>query len=147
MKLSARACYGTRALVELASRWKNGPTLLKEIARKQNISLPYLARLMSPLIASGLVRSTRGAHGGVWLNKPPGEVTLDEVIRLLEGPVTAMACASDADDCPHSDACATRDVWSDLEAAVAGALSSTTLRDLVERQNRKGEAEKEMYYI
>ena len=147
MKLSARACYGTRALVELASRWKNGPTLLKDIARKHNVSVPYLARLMSPLIAAGLVRSTRGAHGGVWLVKHPGEVKLDEVIRLLEGPVTAMACVSDGDGCPHSEVCATRDVWSDLDAVVTDALSSTTLRDLVDRQNRKGETEKEMYYI
>ncbi len=147
MKLSARACYGTRALVVLASRWKNGPTLLKDIARKQGISLPYLARLMSPLIAAGLVRSTRGAHGGVWLVKPPGDVKLNEVIQLLEGPVTPMDCVTNADGCPHSDACATRDVWSDLEAAVNGALSSTTLRDLVDRQNRKEQTEKEMYYI
>ena len=147
MKLSARSCYGTRAMVELALRWKNGPTLLKDIARKQSISLPYLARLMSPLIAAGLVRSTRGAHGGVWLVKPPGDVKLSEVIQLLEGPVTPMACVTNADGCPHSDACATRDVWSDLEVAVNDALSSTTLRDLVARQNRKGETEKEMYYI
>ena len=147
MKLSARSCYGTRALVELALRWKNGPTLLKDIARKQSISLPYLARLMSPLITAGLVRSTRGAHGGVWLVKPPSEVNLSEVIRLLEGPVAPMACVTNADDCPHSNACATRDVWSDLEAAVTGALSSITLRNLVDQQNRKGESEKEMYYI
>ena len=147
MKLSARSCYGTRALVELASRWKSGPTLLKDIARKQSISLPYLARLMSPLIAAGLVRSTRGAHGGVWLVKPPSEVNLSEVIQLLEGPVAPMACVTNADDCPHSDACATRDVWSNLEAAVTGSLSSTTLRDLVDRQNHRESTKKEMYYI
>jgi Rrf2 family protein len=134
-------------MVELAKHWKNGPTLLKDIARKQNVSLPYLARLMSPLISAGLVRSTRGAHGGVWLVKPPAEVNLAEVVRLLEGPVTPMACVSNADDCPRSEGCATRDVWTELETAIAGALSATTLRDLVDRQDRKGEAEKEMYYI
>lgn len=147
MKLSARACYGTRALVELATRWKKGPTLLRDIARRQNISLPYLARLMSPLVTAGLVRSTRGAHGGVWLAKPPGDIKLSEVVRLLEGPVSPMECVTNSDGCPQSDLCATRDVWSELERAMNRLLTSTTLQDLVEQQGKKEQSEEAMYYI
>ena len=67
MRLSAKACHGTRALIELAQHWKQGPTLLKDIARKEKVSLPYMARLMAPLISAGVVRSTRGIRGGCWL--------------------------------------------------------------------------------
>jgi Rrf2 family protein len=147
MRLSARACYGTRALVELAARWKMGPTLLKDIAKRQNISLPYLARLISPLIAAGLVRSTRGVHGGVWLVRPPQEIKLSEVIQLLEGPVSPMECVANSNGCPHSELCAPRDIWSELEKVMNGLLESTTLQDLVDQQGRKQQSEETMYYI
>ena len=147
MKLSARTCYGTRLLVELARRWQQGPTPLKNIARRQKTSLPYLARLMSPLIAAGLVQSMRGVHGGVWLVKPPHKIKLSEVVQLLEGPVSPMKCVANSDSCPHSNLCATRDVWSDIKKAIDGVLESTTLQDLVERQKGKERSEASMYYI
>ncbi|HDL85573.1 MAG TPA: Rrf2 family transcriptional regulator, partial [Candidatus Acetothermia bacterium] len=128
MKLSARTCYGTRLLVELARRWQQGPTPLKNIARRQKTSLPYLARLMSPLIAAGLVQSMRGVHGGVWLVKPPHKIKLSEVVQLLEGPVSPMKCVANSDSCPHSNLCATRDVWSELEKVTNELLASRTLQ-------------------
>ena len=70
MKLSTRGRYGTRALLDLALHHGEGLVPLKDIARRQEISLPYLQHLIGPLIAAGLVRSTRGARGGVWLVKP-----------------------------------------------------------------------------
>ncbi len=124
MKLSARGCYGTRALIERARRWKQGPTPLKGIAHSQKTSLPYLARLVSPPIAAGLVRSTRGVHGGIWLARPPHEVKLAEVIRLFEGPVSPRECVAGPDGCPQSDVCAARDVWAELGKAIHGLLAS-----------------------
>jgi Rrf2 family protein len=147
MKLSARACYGTRALIELAQHWKQGPTLLKDIAQNQKISLPYLARVMSPLIAAGLVRSTRGVHGGIWLARPPHEVKLAEVIQLFEGPVSPRECVTDPDGCPQSDICAARDVWAELGKTIDGLLASITLQYLVEQQAMKERSEEAMYYI
>lgn len=147
MKLSARTCYGTRALVELAQRWKQGPTLLKDIARSQSVSLPYLARLMSPLVAAGLVRSTRGVHGGIWLARPPHEVSLNEVIQLLDGPVCLRECVTDPGGCPRSDVCVARDVWSELDRTMSDLLASITLQDLVEQRAMKERSRETMYYI
>lgn len=147
MKLSTRGQYGTRALLDLALHQREGPALLKDIAQRQDISLHYLEHLITPLIAGGIVRSTRGARGGVWLVRPPQEIRLSEVIQLLEGPIAPVECVNNPESCPRSDLCATRDIWSELKEAMNGVLESTTLQDLVERQKRKVHSEGVMYYI
>ena len=147
MKLSTRGQYGTRALLELALHEGSGPILLKDIARRQQISLMYLEHLIAPLIAAGIVRSTRGARGGVWLAKSPEEIKLSEVIQLLEGSVAPVECLNDPKACSRSELCVTRDVWDELKRAIDGVLESTTLQDLVSRQKRKERSEEAMYYI
>ena len=147
MKLSTRGRYGTRALLELALNWGGGPVLLKDVAQRQQISLHYLEHLITPLIAAGLVRSTRGARGGVSLARPPQEIRLSDVIQLLEGSIAPVECVNNPETCPRSDFCATRDLWSELKKAVDGVLESTTLQDLVERQKRKEKPREAMYYI
>ncbi|MFC1995224.1 RrF2 family transcriptional regulator [Chloroflexota bacterium] len=147
MKLSTRSRYGTRALLDLALYWGKKPVQLKDIAHRQNISLHYLEHLMTPLIRARMVRSIRGAHGGVQLIKHPREIKLGEVIQLLEGSITPAECVSNPESCPRSDLCATRDVWSELKRAMDGVLESTTLQDLVERQKMKEQSEQAMYYV
>ena len=147
MKLSTRGQYGTRALLELALHEGSGPILLKDIARRQQISLMYLEHLIAPLIAAGIVRSTRGARGGVWLAKSPEGIKLSEVIQLLEGSIAPVECLNDPKACSRSELCVTRDVWDELKQAIDGVLESTTLQDLVSRQKRKERSEEAMYYI
>lgn len=121
--------------------------MLKEIAKRQEIPLLYLEHLIAPLKAAGLVRSTRGAKGGIWLAKPPGEITLIEVIQLLEGPIAPVECVDDPACCPRSEFCAARDIWWELKQAVNGVLQSVTLEDLVERQKKKQPPGQAMYYV
>ena len=147
MKLSTRARYGTRALLDLALHEGKGPVLLKNIAQRQQISLRYLEHLVTPLIAGGILRSTRGPRGGVSLAKAPGEIRLNKVIRLLEGSISPVECINDPGICTRSKVCATRDIWSDLKNAVNEVLESTTLQDLAERQKRKEQRKETMYYI
>ncbi len=147
VKLSTRGQYGTRALLELAIHQGEGPILLRDIAKRQQISLQYLEHLISPLIAGGIVRSTRGARGGVSLARAPGEIRLSEVVRLLEGSIAPVECVDNPEACARSELCVTRDVWGELKQAIDGVLKSTTLKDLVERQKRKEKPEAEMYYI
>ncbi len=147
MKLSTRGRYGTRALLDLALHWEKGPVLLKDIARRQQISLPYLEHLIAPLIAGGMVRSTRGARGGVSLARPPQEIRLSEVMQLLEGSMAPAECVNNPEACERSESCVTRDIWGELKKAMDGVLESTTLQDLVERQERKEWTREEMYYI
>jgi Rrf2 family protein len=147
MKLSTRGQYGTRALLDLALHHGEEPVLLKDIAQRQQISLQYLEHLITPLITAGMVRSTRGARGGVSLVKPPEEVKLSEVIQLLEGSISLVECVNNPTVCSRSELCATRDVWSELKQAIEGVLESTTLQDLVQRQRQKEQVETAMYYI
>ena len=147
MKLSTRARYGTRALLDLALHNEEGPVLLRDIAQRQQISPPYLGHLLTPLVAAGIIRSTRGARGGVWLAKSPREIKLSEIVRLLEGPIAPVECVNDPEYCPRSNFCATRDIWGELNEAMNGVLESTTLQDLVERQKIKEPPTEVMYSI
>ncbi len=137
MKLSTKGRYGTRTLLDLALHWGEGLVPLKDIAQRQEIPLPYLEHLIAPLIAGGLIRSTRGPQGGVSLLKPPEEIKLSEVIQLLEGSIAPVKCVDNPDAYPRSDLCATRDIWDEVRKAIDGVLESTTLQDLVERQRQK----------
>jgi Rrf2 family protein len=147
MKLSTRGRYATRALLDLALHQGEKPVLLKDIARRQQISVRYLEHLITPLIAGGIVRSTRGAKGGVWLIKPPEEIRLSDVIQLVEGSLAPVECVNNPDICGRSAFCVTRDLWGELKKAMNGVLEATTLQDLVERQRRKGQVGAAMYHI
>jgi Rrf2 family cysteine metabolism transcriptional repressor len=147
MKLSTRGRYGLRTLLDLALHQKDGLVLLKDIARRQEFSLAYLEHLIAPLVAAGLVKTTRGARGGVSLIKPPAEIKLGEAIRLLEGSIAPVDCVSHPELCHRSAFCVTRDIWVEMKKAMSQVLDSTTLQDLVERQRRKGQIETGMYYI
>lgn len=147
MKLSTRGRYGTRALLELALHQGEGPVPLKDIAQRQQISLRYLEHLITPLIAGGIVLSTRGPRGGVSLAKPPEAVRLSEIIQLLEGSIAPVECVNNPGICVRSKLCVTRDIWSELKKVMNGVLESITLQDLVERQKRKEQPEGVMYHI
>jgi Rrf2 family protein len=147
MKLSARGRYGTRVLLDLALQGGEKPVPLKDIARRQQISLLYLEHLIAPLIAAGMMRSTRGPRGGVCLSRSPGEIRLSEVMGLLEGSIAAVDCVSDPKACSRSELCVTRDIWAELKRAMDGVLESVTLQDLVERQKGKEQPAEKMYYI
>ena len=147
MKFSTRARYGTRALLDIALQAAKGPVLLKDIARRQQISPTYLEHIITPLIAAGILRSTRGPRGGVWLAKNPQEIKLSEVITLLEGSIAPVECINDPTYCSRSCSCATRDIWDELNKAMNGILESTTLQDLVERQKNKEQPTEVMYFI
>ena len=144
MKLSTRARYGTRALLDLARHQGKEPVQLKDIANRQNISLHYLEHIIAPLVGARIVRSTRGARGGLQLIRHPREIKLSEVVRLLEGATAPVECVSNPEGCPRADFCVTREVWSEMKKAMDDTLNSITLQDLVERQKK---AEETVHYI
>jgi Rrf2 family cysteine metabolism transcriptional repressor len=137
MKLSTRSRYGTRMLLELSLHWGEGPVLLKDIAQRQQIPLPYLQQLIGPLIKAGIVKTIRGSRGGASIIKPPKEIILSDVIQLLEGSITPVACVDDPELYPRSDHCVTHDIWAEVKKAMDGVLESTTFQDLVDRQKQK----------
>ena len=137
MKLSTRTRYGTRALLDLARYRGDKPVQLKDIARRQNISLHYLEHIIAPLVGAGIIRSIRGARGGLQLTQDPGKIKLSEVVRLLEGTITPVDCVVDPEICSRSRHCVTRDLWSEMKAAIDNTLKSITLQDMLERQKEK----------
>ncbi|MCL0061092.1 Rrf2 family transcriptional regulator [Dehalococcoidia bacterium] len=147
MRLSTKARYAARAMLDLAIHSGEGPVLVRNIAKRQAISARYLQQLLLPLKAAGLVRATRGAHGGFSLARSPSEIKLSEIIQIMEGSTAPLECVDDAGVCSRADSCITREIWGEMKKAMDGVLESTTLQDLVERQKRKQQSEGSMYHI
>lgn len=134
-KFSLRTEYGLRALMELASRWGEGPVPAREIAERQNIPLRFLEHQLAALHKGGIVSSHRGVGGGTELVRDPAEVRISDVIEVLEGPIAAMFCLEPHDEevCPQSHHCGLQELWSSVEMAVRGVFERTTLADIVTR--------------
>ncbi len=90
LKISTKGRYGLTIMMELATRFGEGPTSLKSIAEKHQLSEHYLEQLVAPLRNAGLVKSIRGAYGGYILSKSPEEISAGDVIRVLEGPISPV---------------------------------------------------------
>lgn len=134
IKFSTRGEYGIRMMVEIARHYKSGPVSLTEVARAEDLPLPYLEQLVGRLRKSNLLLSHQGAHGGYELARTPGDVTIGDVLRALEGPIAPMMCATEAIDdveCARQSLCTVSTVWQRVRDAVAGALDSITLAELV----------------
>jgi Rrf2 family protein len=147
MKLSTKIRYGARAMLELASHVGEGPVDLKEIAKRQDISIKYLEQVMIPLRTAGLVKSTRGAKGGYVLAKSPSEISLDDVVNTLEGPLYLVDCVGEPKACKKSSRCVTRDIWQDVSRALHGVLKSITLEEMVRRKIEKENSDSPVYQI
>ena len=131
MKLSTKSRYGTRMILDLAQHYGQGAIQLGEIANRQKISLKYLEQIVRPLKKAGFVKSYRGAKGGHILNKPPDEVTVGEVVALLEGGKTIVNCDTNPEDCDRVDSCVTRYIWMEAATAMYERLAAITFADLL----------------
>jgi len=134
MRLSTRARYGTRLMLELAFNFDKGTIFLKDIAEKEEISEKYLSHLVIPLKASGLISSSRGAHGGYKLAKSPSQITLKDIVQTLEGGISCVECVKNPSVCSRVSKCATRGIWEKLDEKISDELSSVTLEDLMNSQ-------------
>ncbi len=147
MKLSTRSRYGMRALLDLAMNSTGQPVQLKDIAERQSLSLSYIEHLIIPLIAAGIVKSIRGAKGGILLTRNPRQIQLKEVLKVLEGPLDPVDCLKSPGCCPRSGACATQEIWDEMKKAMENVLETRTLQDLVNRQKSRENKPASMYYI
>ena len=145
MKLSMRTDYGTRAILDLAARYGEGPVQSADIAARQAIPEAYLEQLLTSLRKAGLVRSTRGPHGGHELARIPGDVTLCDVVIALEGPLTLENQSHDLGTRDVASACVIRDVWSQVAGAASQALKAFTVDELMQRLRDR--ERRVMYYI
>jgi len=134
-------------MLELASHFGEGPIELKEIAKKENISLKYLEQVIIPLRSAGLVKSVRGSKGGYSLAKSPSEIRLNDLVEILEGPINLIECLRDPKGCQKSSFCVTRDIWKEVSEAIYQIFHSITLEEMVNRRREKEGLIPPMYQI
>jgi len=138
MKLSKRGEYGLKAMIDLASQEQ--PTAvaqMKDIAGRQQIPVKFLEQILLTLKNAGLLRSRAGVGGGYYLARPPAEITLGQVVRLLDGPLAPIPCVSqmayERCVCDDENTCGLRLAMLDVRNAIADILDQTTLADVAAR--------------
>ena len=134
MKLSTRARYGLRALIDLGLYSKDETISLQSIAGRQNISVSYLEQIMAMLKKAGIIKSSRGACGGYQLGKPAEEISGGEILRVLEGSLNAAVCEEET--CQGSDICVAKTVWKRINEGITNAVDTLMLSELIEESRR-----------
>lgn len=142
LRVSTRGEYGVRLMVDMARNFDGPPRSLSEISQAEGLQfkVQYLEQLVRSLREAGLVESTRGAHGGYRLSRPPEELCMGEVVRALEGPIAPMICATEGEMaiiCDRLDGCSTKYLWARVRDAITSTLDSITLADLVHEEDRR----------
>jgi Rrf2 family transcriptional regulator, cysteine metabolism repressor len=137
MWISRRTDYATRALVALALEQDVRPVKIQELAERTDTPISVLEQVLPQLRSAGIVRSERGPSGGYRLNHAPGEITLERVVRILQGPLAPIACATRhaPEPCSMLAGCALHETWSDVRDATIAILERTTFADLAERSS------------
>lgn len=148
MEISAQGRYALRALVDLAVNAKDSALPLREISERQNISERYLEQIFARLKKADLIKSVRGAYGGYLLTRPPEEITVKDIMQVIEGRL-----APEVEPEKHSEEelyqQMAQELWTKMESNLYQLLESITLADLKERtlELRKENNEGYMYYI
>jgi Rrf2 family protein len=124
-------------MVALALNYGQSPIFLKDIAKGENISEKYLSLIIIPLRRIGLVNSVRGAYGGYRLAKEPSQITMKEIVDVLEGDCSLVDCVKNPSTCPRVSICASHDIWVIIGGKISETLSSITLDMLVKMNQEK----------
>ncbi|HTK07291.1 MAG TPA: Rrf2 family transcriptional regulator [Ktedonobacteraceae bacterium] len=145
LRVSTKGEYGVRIMVDLARHYGGRPRSLNDISQAESLPLAYLEQLVKLLREAepALVTSTRGAHGGYKLSRPPEQITMGEIVRILEGPIAPMICATEGEMsqiCNYLDSCKTKYLWAKVRDAVAQTLDSMTLADLLAESSNEHNA-------
>lgn len=136
MKLSSRARYGTRMMLDMAQHYDEGPVRIGDIAKRQDISVKYLEQLVIPLKKANYVKSVRGPKGGHMLARLPEEITVWEIVKVLEGGINLSDCIENPCICNKSSTCLTRGLWEEATKAMYEKLNSVTLSEMIKRGKR-----------
>jgi Rrf2 family protein len=118
-------------MLDMAQHYEEGPIQLGTIAKRQDIPVKYLEQIIIPLKKANYVKSSRGYKGGHMLAKPPGEITVGEIVVLMEGGLKLTVCTEDPASCGRSGTCLTRLLWKEATEAMYEKLKSITLSDLL----------------
>src|ERR1035438_3665895 len=136
--ISKQTQYGLKAMLALARRYREDPVLIATLSKEECIPLKFLQGILLKLKGHGLLESKKGKGGGYRLSRPPSTITLGSVIRMMEGPLAPLPCASETafrpcPECHDVETCGTRIIMRQVRDAMAAVLDSTTLADLMRR--------------
>ena len=135
MKISTKGRYALRLMLDLATCDPNVFITIKSVSQRQDISEKYLEQIITQLNKAHFVKSARGAQGGYKLNKDPKDITVGEVLRLMEGSLAPVSCLEKGHmECSRAANCATLVLWKEIQDAVDNIVDHTTLADLMEKQ-------------
>jgi Rrf2 family iron-sulfur cluster assembly transcriptional regulator len=132
MRVSTRGDYAARALLSLALHTEEAPTSVREIAERTALPQPYLEQILLALKGAGIVRSKRGVGGGYVLARDPGDIRLSEIVRAVDGPITAGDFGEPHTDgaCDHEGQCVLLTIWGAAGSHMRSFLDSFTLADI-----------------
>jgi Rrf2 family protein len=133
MNISTRGRYGLRALLEIAAQPNEEPLTIRDISQRQQMSVTYLEQILHKLKKAGIVKSIRGARGGYLLARGEDKITVSQIIKALDGPISISYCdfpEMREKSCIGPSACVSRTLWKELEYLIEDALSGVTLADM-----------------
>ena len=144
MRLSRKGEYALRAMIVLGMNYGKGPVQIQEIAEREKIPRKFLEQILLELKKAGLLQSRRGAGGGYQLIRPPEEVTLARVIRIIDGPLAPLSCVSSHAHvrCPEQDTCELYGVMLDVRNAIAEVLENVSVADIGKNSRRRARTRK-----
>ncbi len=149
MKISYKCDYALKIILDLADYYPAQLVHRSDIARRQDIPEKFLEQILRSLIKGGFVQSKKGPNGGYALTRPPKEISLGEVIRIIEGPVYPISCV-DPDAFPTCDfvpRCAFCGIWKEVGQAVANIVDNIDFRQMQQKTKKLREQEAIIYYI
>lgn len=142
MKISTKGRYALRLMLDLAQHADGQFVALKDISKRQDISVKYLEQIILSLSRAGYLQSVRGPSGGYRLALPPEKYTVGDILRRAEGSLAPVSCLSDSpNQCERCDRCATLPFWEGLYRAITDYVDGVTLQDLLDQAGRDGRLE------
>ena len=137
MRISTKGRYAVRLMLDIAVHSGGENVSLKDVSKRQNISLKYLEQIVNTLSKAGFLKSHRGSQGGYRLLKSPEEYTVGDILRVTEGEMAPVACLEDEENqCPRANICPTIKFWTGLYDTINEYLDSTTIEDLMREYER-----------
>ena len=136
--ISKKTQYGLKAMQALGRRYREGPVLIGTLAKEESIPLKFLEVILLDLKGHGILESKVGRKGGYRLSRPPSTITIGSIIRIMEGPLAPLPCASETAfkpcaECADIETCGTRIVMREVRDAISDVLDKTTLADLLRK--------------
>lgn len=135
MQITRRADYAVRTMLDLAGMEGTSTALTQEVAARQGIPLPFLAKIVLALTRAGLLRSYRGSGGGIALARPADQITLLQVVEAVDGPIALNRCVLWPEECSRVGSCPVHEIWCEARELLVNRLRSTALADLVKRSD------------